>query len=278
MQKLAKERSDLDTDMYVGDLDEGVAIVKNNLQNDYDVILSRGGTAERIRRFTFIPVIEITLSVYDILRAIKLAENYAEQYAVVGFNAITDSAHLLCDLLQYKIDIFTIHNEDEVQETLRDCKKKGYRMILCDMIASTVAKHLGINAILVTSGAESISTAFDQAVKVSKNYTAIHQENHFLREIIRKGNSDTLILRHDGKIFFTSLPNDRAEAIAELLMKEVPAVLEQKIHKFFKNIDGTLYSFSSYRLEHLEESYAVFYFSSSFFRLLWIQTCANETG
>lgn len=89
MQKLAETREDMELDVFVGDLNEGAMIARNNLHSDYDVIISRGGTAELIGQVTHIPVIEVTLSVYDILRAIKLAENYADRYAIVGFPAIT---------------------------------------------------------------------------------------------------------------------------------------------------------------------------------------------
>lgn len=151
MEKLARKRPQMEMDVYVGDLKKGVDIAQKNIQGNYDVIISRGGTAEMIGKVTHIPVIEISLSVYDILRAMKLAENYSDKYAVVGFPSITSSAHLLCDLLQYKIDIVTIHNENEVESTLRDLKKNGCRMILCDMIANTTAKKLGLNSILITS-------------------------------------------------------------------------------------------------------------------------------
>ncbi len=108
MQRLASERNDIELDTFVGDLNEGVRIVQQNLHNDYDVIISRGGTASLIEATTSVPVVEVSLSVYDILRAIKLAENYANRYAIVGFPRITDSAHTLSSLLQYQIDIFTI--------------------------------------------------------------------------------------------------------------------------------------------------------------------------
>lgn len=107
-----------------------------------------------IGKVTHIPVIEISLSVYDILRAMKLAENYSDKYAVVGFPSITSSAHLLCDLLQYKIDIVTIHNENEVESTLRELKKTDAVRILCDMIANTTAKRLGLNSIPITLAAK----------------------------------------------------------------------------------------------------------------------------
>ena len=263
MQKLAKERSDIDLDVYVGDLNKGVEIARRNFHSNYDVIISRGGTAELIGRSTHIPVIEVSLSVYDILRAIKLAENYADRYAIVGFSGITGSAHLLCDLLQYRIDIFTIHSADEVQDTLKELKRKGYRMVLCDMIANTTAKRLGLNAILITSGNESIASAFDQAVKLSTSYATIKAENRFLGDIIRGQSSQTVVLNADGEVFFTTLDSDQLTPVLEILRKELPAVLDNETHKFFKNIDGTLYSFISRRVGFREQNYAVYYFASN---------------
>ena len=126
MQNVAQKRNDITLDVYVGDLREGVKIAKANLSNDYDIIISRGGTAELLRQATTIPVIEIVLTVYDILRAIKLSEVYSLKYAIVGFSSITKEAHLLCDLLQYNIDIFTIQAEEELCHLLSDLKEKGY--------------------------------------------------------------------------------------------------------------------------------------------------------
>ena len=263
MQKLAKDRQDIELDVYVGDLNKGVEIARRNFHSNYDVIISRGGTAELIGRSTRIPVIEVSLSVYDILRAIKLAENYADRYAIVGFPGITGSAHLLCDLLQYRIDIFTVHSADEVQDTLKELKRKGYRMVLCDMIANTTAKRLGLNAILITSGNESIASAFDQAVKLSTSYATIKAENRFLGDIIRGQSSQTVVLNADGEVFFSTLDPDPLTPVLEILKKELPAVLDNETHKFFKNVDGILYSFISKRLGFREKNYAVYYFASN---------------
>ncbi|MGL5433957.1 MAG: PrpR N-terminal domain-containing protein [Lachnospiraceae bacterium] len=263
MQKLAMDRNDIALDVFVGDLDKGVEIAQSNFHSNYDVIISRGGTAELISKSTRIPIIEVSLSVYDILRAIKLAENYADRYAIVGFPSITGSAHLLCDLLQYKIDIFTIHNLNEAQEILKELKRRGYRMILCDMITNTTAKRLGLNAILITSGTESISTAFDQAVKLSTSYSTIKAENRFLGDIIRGENSQTIVLKEDGEVFFSTLEENQQAPTLELLHKELPAVFRNETHKFFKNLEGTLYAFTSRHIKFETENYAAFYFSSN---------------
>ena len=116
MDRAAAAYPNVQLDVFTGDLDVGVAIVQSMSPNSYDCIISRGGTAELIRQVTDLPVVEIQLSVYDVLSTMKLAENYSNRYAIVGFPGITSSAQLLCDLLQYKVEIYTIHSADEVQE------------------------------------------------------------------------------------------------------------------------------------------------------------------
>ena len=101
MQQAAESRSDLQIDIHVGNLTVGAEIaVAQTAHQAYDVILSRGGTAESIRQATDLKVVDIPLSVYDILRSIKLAENHNCKYAVIGFPAITRNATFLCEVLR----------------------------------------------------------------------------------------------------------------------------------------------------------------------------------
>lgn len=97
MKNVAEDHPQLHLDAFVGDLDAGVELVRRYEPEGYDVIVSRGGTAEMIARITELPVVSIPISVYDILRAIKMAENYSKLYAIVGFPTITEPAHTLCD-------------------------------------------------------------------------------------------------------------------------------------------------------------------------------------
>lgn len=263
MQKLADERDDINLDVFVGDLQKGVEIACRNHHSDYDVIISRGGTAQLINQITRIPVVEVGLSVYDILRVIKLSENYSGKYAIVGFPNITADAHLLCELLRYKIDIFTVYQENEVEGMLSDLIAQGYQMVLCDMITHTTAKRLGLNALLITSGKESISAALHQAVKLSTNYHILQSEKRFYLDILEGENDQIIILKEDGEVFFSTADEEQQPALYELLQKDLPSVLSGKMHKFFKNLNGTLYSFTCRTLSFLGEQYAVFYFSSN---------------
>lgn len=56
-----------------------------------------------------LPVVEIRITVYDVLRALRLAASHYDRYAVVGFPNITETAHTLCRLLQYDVRIETVN-------------------------------------------------------------------------------------------------------------------------------------------------------------------------
>lgn len=263
MQKIAEERSDIDLEVYAADLNFGAEIVRHNLQNNYDVIISRGGTAEMVGKITSIPVVEISLSVYDILRAIKLAENYSNSYAIVGFPSITESAHLLCTLLQYKIDIFTVHNEDEVKDTLNHLKQNGYHMVVGDMITHTTARNLGLNAILVTSGTESIVSAFNQAVKICTSFIQLKNENEFLKEIIIRDGSYTIVFSDDGEMYFSTWKEKNSEMVYEMLRSEIPQIISSNSSKIFRNVNGTLFSIEGRTVGYKDKNHIVFYVTAS---------------
>ena len=73
IQNISKEDDELELTVKIGDLEEGLNIVRSLSQaNDYDLILSRGGTAELIRENLPILVSEVPFSVYDLLRCIKI--------------------------------------------------------------------------------------------------------------------------------------------------------------------------------------------------------------
>lgn len=259
MTRIASQRDDVDLTVYVGDLNEGVEIAKRNISSNFDIIISRGGTAEMISQITDIPLIEISISVYDILRAIKLAENYSERYAIVGYPVIINGSELLCDLLQCDIDLFTIHSKEEAQETLIRLKNQGYKMVLSDMITTTIANRIGLNSILITSGDESIISAIDQAVKLFKSYVHIKDDNQLLEDIIR-GNSDNIIVFDNEKnIIFNSIEFNVIEEIIEILSNEVSETLKVNSHKIYKTIDDLQFKILGKKILNHNNEYAVYY-------------------
>lgn len=88
-----------------------------------------------------------------------------DRYAVVGFPHITETAHTLCDLLKTPVNIVTIHSTKEIGQVLPRLQNAGYRMVIGDMVTNTMARELGMNAFLITSGVESLHAALEQALQ-----------------------------------------------------------------------------------------------------------------
>lgn len=127
MNVVGKQFPQIQADIYTADLTEGQQLASQLYQTGYDAIISRGGTANLIRKAVSIPVIDVSISIYDILGAIRLAENYTKNFAIVGYASITDKAHLLCDILGYNIEIHTLENGLDPGEVLDLLAKKNMK-------------------------------------------------------------------------------------------------------------------------------------------------------
>lgn len=258
MERTAEAYPNVQLDVYTGDLEVGAAIVQHVPMNSYDCIISRGGTATMIRQMTELPVVEIPLSVYDVLSAMKLAENYSNLYAIVGFSSITEPAHTLCDLLGYHLTILTVEHAKEVSELLKKLKQEGYRMVVCDMVTHRIARQMGMDAFLITSGMESMHAAFDQAINISQWFGRIRQENMFLRSITKDQNGRVVVLQQDGRIFYSS-PAEPSSGLVETLKSHLREVPPNSSLKFYYTERDQLYRITGQTLLMDEKRYSLFY-------------------
>ncbi len=258
MAQLAEKRDDIDLTTIVWNLGSETETLTKCLSKNYDVIISRGGTAQFIKKITNTPIVEIPISIYDILIAIKMCENSNTDYTIVGFPAITSTAHTLCDLLQYKLDIITIDDIDNIQNILETLKDNGHNIIICDTITSLLAKDLGLIPILVTSGMESVQSAFDQAVKLYKDYAAIQDRNYILTQALEKQSIYTVILNYDGSTYFSNYNrNDNLDVLNYL--KGLSEDFHNSSHeKSFHLIENTLYAVSIDKIKVNKKIFFVF--------------------
>ncbi len=171
-------------DCFLGDLYSGLDLAKNAVTDGYDAILSRGGTAELLSESIPLPVIGIEASGYDYLRAIKLAENIDGKKAVVGFSRITGHAREVNEVLQTDIDTFTVKTQEEIAPKIRELIDEGYALIIGDVATKRVSGELGMKALLLTSGTESIHEAIERAVELIRIKENARAETESLHEII----------------------------------------------------------------------------------------------
>lgn len=261
MSSIVEEYPQIELTALVGDMEQGLELAQNNFHGDYDVVVSRGGTAKMLRKHLALPVIEIDISMYDLLCALKLADGLTGKTALVSFANITDSAQLLCSLMKYDMDLYTVDSPEAVESTLRQLQQNDYRSILCDVISNTTAKRLGLNSFLITSGADSIRRAFDQALLLCHSQERLREENRFLRELIRGQISKTTVFDQDGNLFLSTLDAPKPELL-ELLRRELPESQREPERRISRNLDGMLYTIRAQRISTETLTYTAFFFDA----------------
>ncbi len=260
MLRLAGEFPDLELTVFVGDLEQGLKIAKKNFYHNYDAVISRGMTAQLLSQLP-IPVVEIEISMYDILCALSLADAKNKKTAIVSFADITQIASQLCEINDYQIDLYTLSSADKAHEVLTECKNKGYDSILCDMIANQTARQFGMNSYLITSGPESIRSAFENVMAVCRNIRALRSENLLLRELLRGQLSQTVMFDSKKNVILSTL-DEPAEELIEMLEAEIPETTAEKDRRITKTRNGEIYAIKAQQLETEEESFTAFYFTN----------------
>ena len=253
---IAHERQDVEITVEVGDLDKGKKIAMGLAHSNYDIILSRGGTAELIRSAVDLPVAEISISGYDILRTIKLAQNYSGKFAIAGFSPITENAHIICDLLQYDIDILTFSSEEEACRSLQAAKKNGCTLVLCDITGINAAKRLNLNSILITSGTESIHSAIDNAIGLVHSTEYVYKQKALFQSLLTSDDREFLIYDPAGFLWFSSLPQeDWNNSLMNLVQTYLKAFLKVPNQRVERQIRDKIYTLSNRHLYYDGQRY-----------------------
>lgn len=261
----AAQQNDIDVEVYTGDLSRGVSLARDELVHDFDFILSRGGTSEMIEQITDKPVINIEISGYDMLHVIRMTQNYAGRFAIVGFRNITRDAKLLCGLLQYEADIITVSNAQEVHTRLLALREEGYSLIIGDSITVLTAHELGLNGILLTSGKESVERAFDEARRLYRLYRKKNYQLQFFHDIVSQSDVHIAVFDKNGECRYKSFSiNDTViTSIAADLKNYVKNVYIQKEGSILKKYQNSLWKIRGKAIERGRETYCVFYISPS---------------
>jgi transcriptional regulator with PAS, ATPase and Fis domain len=265
MQNTAAEREDIDLQVYVGDLAAGAELAGSVQDIGYDVIISRGGTAEMIEKIAHIPVIEIRLSEYDMMRAIKLAQNYSGKFAIVGFPNITKCTDIICDLLQCKIETFTINGVNEVAECVENMQKMDYSLLVGDAVTVATARQFRMNGILITSGKESINAAFDEAVKLCDAISITRERDNLYKQILDISNIKIAVYDNTQKLLYSNFTYEQLEldSVFKKLAKHVDKVLNNNEIKIMHKSGNNLWSINGMCINQGTEQLAVFFVNRS---------------
>lgn len=260
LQNAASQRDDVELTVRIGDLQAGVDIVQSMSLSQYDVILSRGGTAKLIRQTSLLPVAEIRLSIYDMLSVIRLAQSYMGRIAVVGFPAVTQRLDVVFDMMNIKFRIYTINDAGEVDVLMSEISKQGYTLIVGDAVAVRIAKANELNGILITSGPESVQEALTEAVLLHQATQTASRNMHLLSAALNHSDMSVLACAADGRVIYSNLSVDQQNypGIFKKLTHDVSRVLSESHYTCIRRSKDSFFHVEGHCILTNEEKLALF--------------------
>lgn len=235
---IEKKFADMDITVADGNLEAGVQYLLSS-ETTYDVILSRGETAHMIRKHTSLPVINITISSYDIMRAILLSKSFSGKTALIGFPSITNDAKIVIYAMEDPLEIFTVNRKDDINDLLTDLWKEGYRTIIGDVFASNAAQNHGFNSILLSSGSESLEAALKESRIIYENAKAYTNRIAILTSVLDSVSDILFVINHSREILYQS--KGLSPELQNIITDQANLVFKNGNYQFHTDINSVAY-------------------------------------
>ncbi len=239
-EKVHAEHGNIYFENFVGDLEKGVKIALEK-EKQFDLIISRGGTAQEIRKVSSLPVIEVEISILDILRIIKLVDGYNQKYTFIGFSNITRQVKILSEILNKNIDIVTIKSRNDLDYLIESLKREGYSLVIGDYVTYKTAHAKGLNSILIESGIESVETAINNALEIGNNLQKLRVKSEVLQEVQGKLSFSILIFNKKKNLIYSGDTNDKLINLAKSILSRKKLPKNEKII-FYEHYYGIIYT------------------------------------
>jgi transcriptional regulator with PAS, ATPase and Fis domain len=144
-------------------LERGVELARNLEREGCEAIVSRGRTAAMIREQAGIPVVDITISSYDLVRALARASQLGRRIALIVFHNMVQSAADVAALMGIDLSEFIVRDEEAAAQALSKALRRGAEVIVGGSLAVRLARGKGVASVLIESGPEAIWQALQEA-------------------------------------------------------------------------------------------------------------------
>lgn len=203
LRNVAQKMEELQLQTFVGSLTDNNWIA-DSIDSKYDMIISCGSMVGLIREKCSIPVVDMGISGYDMLRTMMLAQFGGHKSAIVGSPAICASAETVKNLFQYEVEFFTVNSEDETRQRLLDMKEDRYALVIGDLFTCSLADQLGLNSVQIAPGVETIQKALERAMELVTVTRHYRDKAELLESVLVNMEQVAFVFSPEGKLMFSN--------------------------------------------------------------------------
>ena len=207
-----RQETPIDFTMREGLLEESVEVAHLLVRQGAKVLVSRGETTTHLRAAGIaVPIVDIPITVHDVIPLIDQARHYSSRIAVVGFGAVVRAAEVVAPILSVHMEIFRLTTAKEIPAVVQSIKDKGYNVLVGTPRAVKLAAGLGMKGFLIQSQAPVLLATLAEADKLAE---VVRRENEWrMRQqaFIESTNADILFLDDQGRAL-PGAPQTRLDA------------------------------------------------------------------
>lgn len=178
-----------------------------------DVAIARGVTYQALQQQQpHMPVVELPISGYDIMRALLICKRRyaAQRVAIVGSRDMIYGAESAREIMDMDVITAAVEREDDAEACLRRLKDSGVTAVIGGVMSTEIATQLGLTAVFIESGREAIYQALQEAKRVVGVRRREKERAELFRNILDYANEGIVAVDDRGKI---RLVNRAAAAI-----------------------------------------------------------------
>lgn len=159
-------------DVYQAILSDGVTIARRAEADGVDVIVSRGGTAEMIKKSGVrTPVIEIPITGPDLAQALidakKVTGLETPRIAMLAFKNMMYDIELFSKLLDLHLMIYELDSDADIPAAVERAAQDQVDIVIGGITTIRLAATYGLSTLILASGEAALRTAFQEADKVA---------------------------------------------------------------------------------------------------------------
>jgi Transcriptional regulator containing PAS, AAA-type ATPase, and DNA-binding domains len=155
--------------VYLGNMETGVEEARKALCNGAKVIISRGWTGRMIREALGIEVIDIKVSLCDILDYIYRYTTPSTRIALAGYNSVIQMAEPVCSILGRQYATFEFDGSVLSSSAVDAIERWKPDIVVGDVVACRLAESRSIKFQLMESTEATMIDAFEHAMLVLNN-------------------------------------------------------------------------------------------------------------
>ena len=145
--------------------EEAVAYAKQH-EGEIDIILSRGGTADYIKRAVSTPVVFIPITPFDVVQVIHKLSPSVGQVAFIHYREKLKNIHNIEEMYNISIKEYTFLDRKDIHRAVLDAREQGITTIIGGQVGVDYAKSLGMSGFVISAGEFSVHHAFFEAIQL----------------------------------------------------------------------------------------------------------------